>query len=109
MDQVLHCFYKEKEIKYINFSKLNNEALDPYLFTQNNHIRKEILGWVKGYNLSEQKEIWLPAQTIYLNFQEKYTQDSLRREISTGGAGASSPEKAILNGIYELIERDSFL
>jgi bacteriocin biosynthesis docking scaffold, SagD family len=64
------------------------------------------IAWVNTIDLTNGKEVLCPAQLIYLG----YTKDSnhINFPTSTGLACHSDPYQAILNCLYESVERDSF-
>lgn len=80
-----------------------------------NKIRlKKILGrrihYVQGTDISNKCPCLLPASLIYREFYSE--SDLLDVKVSrsiSGTAGSFILEQALLNGIYELIERDSFM
>jgi ribosomal protein S12 methylthiotransferase accessory factor len=68
--------------------------------------------WAEGKSLIDGKKCLIPAQLIFWNyiFPHKDWQEPVLREPNTNGAGGNfSLKKAILSGLYELIERDGFL
>jgi ribosomal protein S12 methylthiotransferase accessory factor len=68
-----------------------------------------MMGWVEGYSLTEQKEVLVPAHLVYLPYKRKDNESALCESVSTGTACGSSLEEAILKGIYEVVERDAFM
>jgi len=66
--------------------------------------------WVKGRSLFEGKEILLPAQLVFWHYnQAQFSELCIRESNSNGAAGMFSLEQALLAGIHELIQRDTFL
>lgn len=63
--------------------------------------------WVPGYNLINGKEVYIPAQFIYMPF--KKDKKFITAGNSTGLASHTNFYAAILTGLYEVIERDSFV
>jgi ribosomal protein S12 methylthiotransferase accessory factor len=69
---------------------------------------ESVFCWEKAKRFSTGETIYLPAQTIYWTYQNDY--EPLLGETNTNGAGGwFTEEGAILSGIYEIIQRDSFL
>lgn len=64
--------------------------------------------WAKGKNISTDSSSLIPAQLLYLSY-DLQNEPLLTTQISTGAAGGFSPEEAILNGIYEVAERDAIM
>lgn len=105
------CCFNYKSITYSTYNELKKrgaKALDPLVYIDSEKIRNTKFGWVKGYTLFDNKQIFLPAQLLYLNFPKK-RETSLTSSISTGAAGGFDTIKITLNGIYEVIERDAFM
>lgn len=59
--------------------------------------------------LPTQREVFAPAQLVYLNFTAQREEDFLTTITSNGLAAGPNLEFAILNGLYESVERDGFL
>jgi len=62
--------------------------------------------WIPCNDLTSGKEVYVPAQFIYMPFNDDGFYVNI--STSTGLAAHTNYYKAILNGIYESIERDSF-
>jgi len=65
--------------------------------------------WVKGIDLLNKNEVWLPAQKVFMDYY--YPKDEVRyvHSLSTGLACGTGFHQAALGAIYEVIERDSFM
>lgn len=98
------------------------EALDPQLFKvlaedQANSPTFEQFrvnwetpfAWVKGYSLTKERNIWVPAMLVYLPFPHELNTPLIMYSTSNGAAAGASFESAIFRGLCELIERDAFL
>ena len=70
---------------------------------------QSIFGWVRGKNLSTGRSTMLPAQRVFWNYNRPEHEPFLGEFNTNGAAGSFTTEEAILGGLYELIERDSFL
>lgn len=64
------------------------------------------LTWTQTLDLTNGKEVLCPVQFIYLGFAKDKNQVNF--PTSTGLAAHSDPYQAILNCLYESVERDSF-
>lgn len=64
------------------------------------------LTWTKAIDLTNGKEVLCPVQFIYLGYAKDKIQ--INFPTPTGLAVHSDPYKAILNCLYESVERDSF-
>jgi len=101
---------------YNELVKERKNALNPqYLihFTDNKKYTSKTLSdkihWVKGRSLSANNEVFIPAQLVYVPFIH-YEDDALiQLPLSTGAASGISLNDALFRGIFEVIERDSFM
>lgn len=100
---------KEKIVFYSYKSCDDFIDLKPYLTNSLQKLENKKLGWVKGFCLSENKEVFVSAQLVYLNYQSFYYECLLSPVISTGAAGGFNYEETLLRGIYEVIERDTIM
>jgi len=120
VERYASAFYNYKKGKFTSFNKLGKHSIPPKeyaLFHQEQfkderfkikEFTKEIeLTWIPTIDLTDGKETWSPAQFIYLPFNQDETLITLG--TSTGLAAHTNYYKAILNGLYESIERDSFV
>jgi ribosomal protein S12 methylthiotransferase accessory factor len=64
--------------------------------------------WVWGYSLTQKRPILVPSQLVYYTDYTRQ-QKMFVQDCSNGCAIGSSLEEAILSGLMELVERDSFL
>lgn len=114
-------FYDLKKLKRGTFKGFKKgEATMPHkfaLFHPNQYKKKGFpfapfeedtgLYWERVYDLIGNKYIYCPAIFVYMPFtsDERY----ISEQISTGFAAHSDYYKALLSGLYEVIERDSFM
>ena len=103
-----------------SFTNLGGAAMDPALLLEYNDISYDLpfgltryspdlpLEWIWGYSLQRQEPVLIPRQ---LAFYEKVTTDEVKvvQNNSSGCALGSCYEEAVLKGLLELIERDSFV
>lgn len=94
---------KKSSLNPVNLSKFVNFKLSCDL-EELNDIK---FHWEKVYSVLDNKHFYLPSQFIYNSFEED--EYYIRQPISTGASTWSSNAGAILGGIYEIIERDSFM
>ncbi|WP_338846207.1 YcaO-like family protein [Massilia sp. W12] len=66
------------------------------------------LQWVKGQDLINGDELWLPAQLIYFGLQVGQG-EALTQTVSTGMACGADYSQAIASGFREALERDVFM
>lgn len=113
-------FYDPGEFILSSFKNLKEHAIPPVeyalfhdkQFIDNKYIINKFtndieVSWVPTIDLTNGKKTFTPAQFIYLPF----TRDNnwITCNTSTGLAAHTNYYKAILNGLYECIERDSFV
>ncbi|MET3135142.1 ribosomal protein S12 methylthiotransferase accessory factor [Oxalobacteraceae bacterium GrIS 1.11] len=65
--------------------------------------------WCPAVDLSQMEaETYVPAQLVYLGMRVKHKHEIVAQSCSTGLACGMDEERAILSGLCEVIERDSF-
>ncbi len=103
----LECYKKDSVFE----SKAeSSEFIDLSPFSKNPDIKNKKIGWIEGSNLMSGKKVFLPAQLVHYIYKRKEHEPRLDFPlISTGAAGGSSAKQALINGIYEVIERDSLM
>jgi ribosomal protein S12 methylthiotransferase accessory factor len=70
------------------------------------------LCWTRGYSLTAKEPILIPACLVYIPyypFRRHQGEQTIAPSVSTGQASASTSHAALLNGIYEIVERDAFM
>lgn len=67
------------------------------------------IDWTPLWSLSHERVRWLPSKMCFFNYQESSSSNVLQfaRADSNGCASGNTIEEAILQGFYELIERDA--
>jgi len=114
-------FFNKKEIKKIQYSRIDNnsiklkqivnfskEQLKDKKIKQKLGTEKDFFLFTTGFNLLNNKKIFIPAQLVYVPFNG-FKEKIIRLPISTGAAASFSFKKAIIKGILEVIERDAFM
>lgn len=121
-------FY-EDSIIFSSTNKLKRPALDITSLAGFSSVQKNshplmkisenvILGWINGRTISRNKKILCPAQLAsakYANLfaknpnQTKAKEPMLRWVVTTGLATGQTLDEAIVKGILETLERDSFM
>ena len=79
------------------------------LFPRRQFNEDSIFYWGKAKRWSTGETVYLPAQFLYWNYTRGEGEPSLCEGNTNGAGGFSTQEGAILAGLYELIQRDSFL
>lgn len=67
------------------------------------------LTWVSGIRLNSNQEVWVPISMAFYGFKYNNEHKMYAFESSNGCAIGSSYTEAIISGLLEVIERDSFL
>jgi ribosomal protein S12 methylthiotransferase accessory factor len=62
--------------------------------------------WIEGHDLYAGRKILVPADFVHY---PAFRQKPLVRDTSNGSASHTNTTEAILNGLYEVMERDAFL
>lgn len=73
------------------------------------YTKNSILSWVRGKNLTNGKDAWIPAQKAFIGIKLLNGEQPHIPWISTGLACGSNYINALISGIYEVVERDSFM
>lgn len=71
------------------------------------HIMSQPLAWVKGVDLIENEEIWVPASAAFHPYSSPKDL-ALFRTNTNGLASGNTMEEAVVHGLCELIERDAW-
>lgn len=115
----LNIYYK-KDFLWDSYENLKDKAIDPKKFISFSESRikptfkiynndREKLNWTKGFCFNNDKDIFIPAQLVYLPYKFKKGEPIINFSISTGAACYNSLKGAILTGLLEVIERDAFM
>lgn len=109
-----------KKLKKASYLEISEKAVDPVkfvnfrdedmVFRRKEYIEKlrtHRLSWVTGEDLATNKKVFIPAQLVFL--KSGIGEPLIRPRISTGAAAHEDYNKAVLNGILECIERDSYM
>ncbi len=104
----VYCFDKKNAV-FSTRKKLEAESMKLSYFYDDDSINYIPFGWMKGHNLTYDKSVFIPAQLTYLNFGHTFKEPPLHPYITTGAAAGIIHESILLNGIFEIIERDAFM
>lgn len=89
----------------------SHDAIDPMELiltpASSYHLMKHPVAWTKGVELNTMKDCWVPASAVFHPYVPK-TDLALFRTSTNGLASGNNLEEAILHGMYEVIERDSW-
>jgi len=71
-------------------------------------VRDASVNWVAATCAASGERAWLPAQLVYAPYDAS-AEPLIRVPITTGAAFETSREMAIQRGLFEIVERDSFM
>jgi len=116
-----HCCntYRYKDFLFGTKTDITN-SLDPVQFllytsdlinkNSNFNIKKnDKFNWLKGKSLLNNKDVYIPSQLIYTNYDHQRKEKIIQYQTSNGAGAGFSIEDAVYRGIMELIERDAFM
>lgn len=119
------CFYYENEFRFATYNELEKggvEAIGPDklpLFTETMYktvkdffepfTKDSKLAWVEGISLTTRKPVLVPVQCVYAGYVPREGEIPLTYNMSNGCAASLSYEGALLNAIYEVVERDALM
>ena len=72
------------------------------------HVEDLPIPWVKGYDLIEEEEIFVPANAVFHPLPSRFDRTRLFRTNTNGLAGGNELEEAVFHGLAEVIERDAW-
>lgn len=112
--------WSSAEILYSTIDELPDRALHPselvlYLPEDYKHLpyapfkKASQLGWVKARSLTKDDELWVPAISVFMEYQITSQAEFLFPTTSNGLAAGKTLLDAVLGAIYEVIERDAFM
>ncbi len=106
-----YCWFHYKSPSEImcSYSEIADRALNPTSISSEISDKNTLI-WVKGFNLTRKRTVYIPRQLVYFNNNALPKEFPLSQpSISTGCAGGFDKTSTLLRGIYEVIERDSFM
>ncbi|MFI6499661.1 YcaO-like family protein [Nonomuraea typhae] len=65
------------------------------------------LRWLEAWSLTRGRKVFVPAVQVYLKFPPESASERYTHPVSTGCAAHSDPIAAVVNGLLEVVERDS--
>ncbi len=114
------CVYSKEHFIWATGDELGGEALDLDTIPRCSEAelsragcplsapsKKEPIRWVRGLSLLNGRPVYLPVVMVYLHAGFVTPAERIWLPLTTGCAGHSSYEKALLNAILEIVERDA--
>jgi len=123
VERYCSAFIEEDDIVFGNYERLNKSIKcvkpDNFAFYHDEQYKlsefpfkrfddNSNVNWTSMTDLLTGERTYLPAASVYLPYWPSDKEDLIWYPVSTGVSCATSIEEAILKGIYEVIERDSF-
>lgn len=65
------------------------------------------LGWIQGMDLLLNQPVWAPAQLVLMYYRPRQDEALIGYATTAGLAFQTSPQSALLHGLFEVIERDA--
>jgi ribosomal protein S12 methylthiotransferase accessory factor len=109
----------ESDLEWSTYNEIKNKAISPAdlgLYTDLQYQKKNfkcsrfspdsVIPWIEGRDLFSGKVVLIPADFV---FYPALREKPLVIETSNGAAAHTNIVDAILNGLFEVIERDAFL
>lgn len=114
------CVYRNDNLLFSSYEKIAGKAINPSSFAGISDVQRQsdkrleikrdsCFRWVKGFSLPEKKDVFIPAQLVYVGYRYHLGEPLIQQQISTGAAAATSFEEALYSGICETVERDAFV
>ncbi|MFE9335617.1 YcaO-like family protein [Streptomyces sp. NPDC007063] len=63
--------------------------------------------WVRGWSFTRRRPVWVPAVHVWLKNPPESRGERVSHPVSTGCAVHTDPTAAVVNGLLEVVERDS--
>lgn len=103
------CVYtfSPRSVSYVTCQK--DAALKEYANYSDLVKHKKEIGVVKGHNATKDMPALIPAQLVYIHYNDWHNEQQLTEPNTTGASGGLTHESTLLRGIYEVVERDAFM
>lgn len=104
ISQIDRKFIDPRSISAFSKTQLKKDEFKKFRINNNSVFR-----WTDCISLLNHEQYLIPSQFIYLSYPYLKDEPSIYSTISTGVAGGANLSAAIVRGICEVIERDSFM
>ncbi|MCH9684706.1 MAG: YcaO-like family protein [Deltaproteobacteria bacterium] len=113
--------YDADRVQVMSHREAKGEAIDPRRFVLFHDSQYEAgfginrvdedspIGWTRGYSLTNDRPVWVPASMVYTEYQALTVQEPFEVTPVSGYACGNTLEEALLGGICEVVERDAFM
>lgn len=105
--------FLKKNIIFSTVDALKKSSID--LRSYKPELNNLQFGWIRGKNITLDKDIYVPAQLVFLNYYtdlaNKINLDEpiLQQFVSNGAVAGKDHNSTLIRGIYELVERDAMM
>jgi len=116
------AMYADDDLILADYRSIASDAIDPRTFPlysereyahSDGYLSRFIedvpIRWVKGYSLTKQRAILVPASFVFTPYRFHNSTERIYSAISTGLACANSVEEAVFSGLCEVVERDAIM
>ncbi len=107
---------------FVSYDEILDKSLDPTLFIPLGEENRRFKGfnyrafdhskklhWTKAINITNSEEVFIPSFSVYAKYFYALPEEQFYHHTSTGSAIHNTKERAILNGIFEIVERDALM
>lgn len=113
VDIIFHSYdnlkIKEECLDFNELIHFEDYLYDVPRFPYARYFTHTPISWVKGKDLLNGRDIWLPAQKIFLGIELLRGEQPHIPWMSTGLACGTGYYQAAISALYEVVERDSFM
>lgn len=112
-DKMIFATYKDLErmgfnaLSPHNISLFHERQYKQKNFPYSRFSENSLIKWIAGRSLITNEEVYVPASFVFTPYIPEKKEHLISPSVTTGGAAHSNFVHAILNGIYEVIERDT--
>lgn len=120
LERYSSCAWDTKDMIWATAEELGEDAIPPSAFpncsdTELADPRSGLvptdphlpLRWVQGWSFTRGRPVYVPAVAVWMRFPPESAAERFMHPISTGCAAHADPAAAVVNGLLEVIERDS--
>gem|GEM_PF-1824900 len=108
-DSYNHLKTKQECLDFNELIHFEDYLYDELEFPYERYFTHSPISWVKGKDLLNGRDIWLPAQKVFLGIELLRGEQSHISWMSTGLACGGDYYQAAISALYEVVERDSFM
>ena len=120
LERYSSCTWNDADIVMATEAELGAAAVGPHRFPRCSERELAAEGatlvrydprlpirWQRAWSLTHGREVFVPANLVYLRFPIYSRAELFTHSVSTGAAAHSDMKEALLGGLLEVVERDS--